>query len=358
MMENRLFRKGLAVGAIILFFGISVIPSVIGDNPSCKSVNCYYTNNMIKSNYNSFTSAFTYPNIIYLDELTTINCDDEGEEVVDQQQTTHCNRGQAAFSGTKLAQSFTPLLSRLTKIRLYLWREGDFDSLKISIRESLDGEDLTYMNKPAHNISDWPFPIWGEFNLSDIELIPNHTYYIIWEQIGGGYANCSFWVFNKNNPYERGDAWIYLEDEWTLFELPFYPEIDFCFETYGLNNPPSKPSIKGPSNGKINTPYQYIFNVSDPEETDVYLNIDWGDGTYYIWIGAYESSKDIIVNKTWAKPGDFTIRAVAKDIHGTPGEWETYAVSMPKNKATNTLFFSILENHPNMFPIMRHILEL
>jgi len=33
-MENRLFRKGLAVGVIVLFLGVSVIPSVIGDNPS------------------------------------------------------------------------------------------------------------------------------------------------------------------------------------------------------------------------------------------------------------------------------------------------------------------------------------
>ena len=33
-MENRSFRKSLAVGVIVLFLGVSVIPSVVGDNPS------------------------------------------------------------------------------------------------------------------------------------------------------------------------------------------------------------------------------------------------------------------------------------------------------------------------------------
>jgi parallel beta-helix repeat protein len=33
-MENRSFRKSLAIAVVILFFGVSAIPSVIGDNPS------------------------------------------------------------------------------------------------------------------------------------------------------------------------------------------------------------------------------------------------------------------------------------------------------------------------------------
>ena len=33
-MENRSFRKSLVVAVVVLFLGVSVIPSVIGDNPS------------------------------------------------------------------------------------------------------------------------------------------------------------------------------------------------------------------------------------------------------------------------------------------------------------------------------------
>ena len=59
-MENRSFRKSLAVGVIILFFGINVIPDVIGDNPSF--VNTIYVDDDAVPPYDG-TLEHPYPSI-------------------------------------------------------------------------------------------------------------------------------------------------------------------------------------------------------------------------------------------------------------------------------------------------------
>jgi len=86
--------------------------------------------------------------------------------------------------------------------------------------------------------------------------------------------------------------------------------------------------------------------------------IVWGDNTSTEWIGPYPSREIITLNHSWLEKGNYSIRVKAKDIYGAESEWSTLEVSMPKNKAVNSPFLQFLENHPNLFPLLRQLLGL
>lgn len=121
----------------------------------------------------------------------------------------------------------------------------------------------------------------------------------------------------------------------------------------GLNNPPDKPTIAGPTKGNVGEKYEYTFSASDPEGSNIWYYIDWGDGTFEDWPGPYASDEKIYVNHSWSAKGTYIIGARAKDIYDAIGEWEYLEVTMPKNH--NVWFLRLLESHPRMFPILRHL---
>ena len=124
------------------------------------------------------------------------------------------------------------------------------------------------------------------------------------------------------------------------------------------NNPPYKPTVDGPTNGKASEYYEYTFTAIDLEENNVYCYIEWGDGTNSGWVGPCNSGEQVILSHCWDEKGTYIIRVKAKDVFDAESAWETLSVSMPKNKAMNTPFFNFLENHPNLFPILRQLMGL
>ena len=107
-----------------------------------------------------------------------------------------------------------------------------------------------------------------------------------------------------------------------------------------------------------------------------------GDGVNYVEFNtedvltnATETYKDYTSPYEWSwngSTGVYIIAAVAKDsslntldedLVGVlkifwSGRSDLLAVTMPKNKAINTPFLNFLENHPHMFPPLRHMLGL
>jgi len=123
------------------------------------------------------------------------------------------------------------------------------------------------------------------------------------------------------------------------------------------NTPPEKPIITGDTRGKPGEEYEYTISSTDVDGDTLYYFIDWDDGNTEGWLGPYESGEEIIVSHIWSEEGRYTVKAKAKDIEES--EWGTLEISMPKNKPyINTPFFSILENHPHLFPLLRQLLGL
>jgi hypothetical protein len=120
-----------------------------------------------------------------------------------------------------------------------------------------------------------------------------------------------------------------------------------------FTEPPRTPSIDGSNKGKTGVSYPFTFVTNDPEGEIVFYYIDWGDDINTGWIGPYPSGEEVIINHSWSKKGDYLIRCKAKDVIYAESDWETFEVSIPRNRVSdNSLFFRFLER----FPLLQKIL--
>jgi hypothetical protein len=119
------------------------------------------------------------------------------------------------------------------------------------------------------------------------------------------------------------------------------------------NDPPTKPTIDGPTSGSEGTHYIYYFKSTDPEERAVSFYIEWGDGTNYGWTTPTDSGRQISMSHSWPTSGTYTLRAKAKDQDGIESDWATMSVTMPKGKIKQNL------NHllQTRYTLLRHLLQ-
>jgi len=126
------------------------------------------------------------------------------------------------------------------------------------------------------------------------------------------------------------------------------------------NSPPETPTISGATNGKPRVEYAYKLRVIDPDNNPISFYIDWGDETHTGWTSERASGENCYYGHTWSEQGNYTIRAKAKDTLGEESDWAYLEVTMPMNQNQqihNTWWFlQFLQNHPRMFPIIRHLL--
>ena len=155
------------------------------------------------------------------------------------------------------------------------------------------------------------------------------------------------------------------EQPYINFWLPnYWPYYDYSLvEGFGsintLNNPPNEPSISGEIEGKAGQEYEYTFSTTDPNDDDVYYNIEWGDGNTENWFGPYNSGEEVVVSHSWDEQDTYTIRARAKDTDNLWGPWGELEVTMPVNQQYQyPMFHWFLERFPNAFPILRHLIEV
>ena len=130
-----------------------------------------------------------------------------------------------------------------------------------------------------------------------------------------------------------------------------------AFESVESNEPPETPTISGETNGKPREDYWYSIIAVDPDRNPISFYIDWGDDTNTGWTSERASGEKCYYEHSWSIRGSYTIRVKAKDVLGEESDWATLEVSMPKNKMINP-FERFLENHPYMFPILRHLMGL
>ena len=100
-----------------------------------------------------------------------------------------------------------------------------------------------------------------------------------------------------------GDEWIdsspCIGSDGTVYIGSSYNMNGGFLHAFGVgtpNNPPDRPTITGPRQGKPNVDYDFIVSCSDPEGQQVYYHIQWGDGQYERWIGPYDSGEQVTVS--------------------------------------------------------------
>ena len=147
-------------------------------------------------------------------------------------------------------------------------------------------------------------------------------------------------TWDKEGEFTEGDVWQF---------------------TCGINNPPGKPTIDGPTTVNRGAETSYDFTSIDPDGHDVMYNVDWGDGNEE-FTDYYPNGTKVTLSHTWTKSGTVTIEAYAEDRHGLDGEKGTLLISVPRFRVFNfnhfNLLIRLLERFPNAFPVLRHLLEL
>jgi subtilisin family serine protease len=133
-----------------------------------------------------------------------------------------------------------------------------------------------------------------------------------------------------------------------------------------LYGAPYKPTVNGPSNGKVDDTLTYTAITWDPNGENIYYWFDWGDGTDSGWKGPYTSGQFGSADHKWSSTGTYTVKAKAKDINNKESEWsDPISVTVPRNKysqrsqqSSQQSIIQLLQQFPNAFPILRFIFGL
>jgi hypothetical protein len=124
----------------------------------------------------------------------------------------------------------------------------------------------------------------------------------------------------------------------TFFDSDFFNGIvdEFKFIKYERGNDQEPPIIDGPKIGKPDKDYDYTFTTNDPENDDVWIQIDWGDGEVTDWMGPYESGETVTVSHRWTEENIYYIRARSKDFwdesHWSIEDYEVKIGNQPPDK--------------------------
>jgi hypothetical protein len=90
------------------------------------------------------------------------------------------------------------------------------------------------------------------------------------------------------------------------------------------NNPPEIPSIpSGPSNGKIDTTYNFSSSATDPDGDSVAVRFDWGDGDTSIWSDFEPCGVSVSMSHSWSDAGSYSIKAQTEDLNEAFSSWSS-----------------------------------
>jgi hypothetical protein len=119
------------------------------------------------------------------------------------------------------------------------------------------------------------------------------------------------------------------------------------------NDPPTKPTINGPSSGNEDTSYAYTFTSIDPEDRDVSFYIEWGDGTTTDWTPLVDSGRQFHKSHSWSTPGTYTIKAKAKDQDGVESDWSTKTVTMSRSKVAQNFRYVLQKQYSLLYQLLK-----
>ena len=135
-----------------------------------------------------------------------------------------------------VAQSFVPTQSNLAKVKIKVSATGVPSSdLIISVRSSLDGNDLAYKRITPSRLG-W-YSDWVTFDILDIPLTPGQTYYIVGRSADAssgskevGFYTWETYISVAGDAYPIGETFVNAGSGW--LSVPLF-NVDMTFQTWG-----------------------------------------------------------------------------------------------------------------------------
>ncbi|MCK4429753.1 MAG: PKD domain-containing protein [Candidatus Aminicenantes bacterium] len=333
--KNSLFRRGLVCGIILLLIGLSVTSSISGyigkmSNQSTNDddyVNAYWEFDEGSGNTAYDSSGHDYDGTIYGATWTTghsgyaldyngvsdyVGLDAHSENLgfnkTDDVIFSVYFKTTSTDPGCIYSMSHH-WVGNYPETHIELNSNG---TIKVQVWVGSCGLSLT--SEDTYNDDSWHH---AEIFYNGITANPTVEIYVDSELD----TSITQWVCSfSNDEFERAkigrqsrDAIEYFDGVIDKLKIIKYPG----------GNDQNSPIISGPTDGEPGVEYDFTFVTEDPEGDDIWLYIDWDDGTVEDWIGPYASGEEVIVSHEWDDDGRYEITARSKDI------WDHSSWSVP-----------------------------
>ena len=325
-------KKALILVIIILFVGASVLPNISGyekktniQSNTEKStdfplnddyVNAYWKfddcsgitlSDSSGNDYDGIISGATWNNLgqsdcaLFFDGVDDyVLLDDHAGEIGFNKTDDLIYSFSFKSTGSGLIFSSTASWGSNPEFRIELLSNG---SLFLKAWTSMCGISLT--SSSTYNDGDWHDV---EFYFNGITANPTVTLYV--DSLLDN--SITHWLCEiENDDFARAKMGLHAHDS----SDPFTGYLDeFKIIKYEQGNEQEPPIIDGPTNGDPDVEYDFTFTTNDPEEDDIWIHIDWGNGDESDWLGPYESGEEVVVSYAYEEEGAYEIRAESKDI--------------------------------------------
>jgi len=117
------------------------------------------------------------------------------------------------------------------------------------------------------------------------------------------------------------DYWIF-DFQYVVYSNPISVSmnVDHCVQPvfYGIpppQQPPTTPSVDGPSSGYVGQSYSFSASSTDPDGDNIRYTFDWDDGTSTT-TGYYSSGATAYASHSWSSVGQYLVSVTAQDSTG------------------------------------------
>ena len=318
--NNRLFRRNLACGIVLLFIGLSVTSIISGYQSMTDDdyVIAYWEFDECSGNIAYDSSGHGYDGIIYgatwipygagcaldfdgVNDYVDLDAHSEnlGFNKTDDLILSVYFKTTSTDTGYIYSISHH-LVGNYPEVHIGLNSNG---TIKIQVWVGSCGH--TTISEDTYNDGSWHH---AEIFYNGITANPTVELYVDGElDISNTEWVCSF----SSDEFTRArigsqsrDAIDYFDGKIDKLKIIKYPG----------GNQQNPPIISGPTVGDPGIEYDFTFVTEDPEGDEIWLYIDWDDGTVEDWIGPYASGEEVIVSHKWDDDGKYEITAKSKDI--------------------------------------------
>ena len=335
-MKKNMLDKSIVYGILIIFIGVSVVPSISSTNIRLMEDN----GRVYTFEDTDFVKNPLSRGVVFEDDFDTGNT--PGQDPVGWGVTEFINSEVAITGSTYVSSPYSVELYNPVDSGINIWH--DFTSLsegtvECHLKSSDDGCFIS-----TSEDDDPPSGAWGilvafwngkimyldSSGFQDMDspfsYTPNTWYHFRFEFDCG---TDTYDIYIDDN-LEKQDAsmktpstffgCIWVSCEYGYACTAYLDNVKISEE----NNPPNTPnSPLGPTTLGVGESGTYTTNATDPEGDQVQYRFDWDDGIISDWTELVNSGTSVSLDYLWDTAGTYDVKTQARDEYGGTSDWSS-----------------------------------